>query len=141
MNPILDVWHALPARDFPELSPPATWGPAAADHLYREDRAQLAPLSAETPRPRSVCVLPVLSMPDKSHIILAGDIGGTKTNLAIFTVIGDTLTIVRNERFPSSSYPGLNAILREFLTGEKRHILAACFWRPRSGKTRPSQTD
>lgn len=80
-------------------------------------------------------------MPDKSHIILAGDIGGTKTNLAIFTVIGDTLTIGRNERFSSSSYPGLNAILREFLVGEKRHILAACFGVPgpvKNGRAKPT---
>lgn len=80
-------------------------------------------------------------MSDKTHIILAGDIGGTKTNLAIFTVVGGSLTIVRNERYPSSSYPGLNAILREFLVGETRPILAACFGVPgpvKHGRAKPT---
>jgi glucose-6-phosphate 1-dehydrogenase len=31
-NPILDVWGALPARDFPNYES-GTWGPAASDHL------------------------------------------------------------------------------------------------------------
>lgn len=80
-------------------------------------------------------------MPDKSHIILAGDIGGTKSNLAIFKVVADTLTIERNHRFPSAGYPGLNSILREFLGGEKRPILAACFGVPgpvKHGRARPT---
>ncbi len=80
-------------------------------------------------------------MPDNSHIILAGDIGGTKSNLAIFKVVSDTLTIERNHRFPSAGYPGLNAILREFLGNEKRSILAACFGVPgpvKHGRARPT---
>ena len=32
VNPILDVWQALPARDFPNYAS-GTWGPEAADHL------------------------------------------------------------------------------------------------------------
>ncbi len=80
-------------------------------------------------------------MPDMPHIILAGDIGGTKTNLAIFSVVGETLTIGRNERFPSAAFPGLNAILREFLEGEKRPVLAACFGVPgpvKNGRAKPT---
>jgi len=80
-------------------------------------------------------------MPDKPHIILAGDIGGTKSNIAVFTVIGDTLTIERNQRFHSSAFPGLNAILREFLKNERRSVLAACFGVPgpvRHGRARPT---
>lgn len=80
-------------------------------------------------------------MPDKPYIILAGDIGGTKSNLAVFRVIADTLTMERNERFHSSAYSGLNAILREFLEGEKRSIVAACFGVPgpvKNGRARPT---
>lgn len=80
-------------------------------------------------------------MPDKSHIILAGDIGGTKSNIAVFNVVADTLTIESNKRFPSASYPGLNAILREFLEKEKRPILAACFGVPgpvKHGRAKPT---
>lgn len=32
VNPILDVWQALPARDFPNYAS-GSWGPEAADHL------------------------------------------------------------------------------------------------------------
>lgn len=32
VNPILDVWQALPARDFPNYAA-GTWGPEASDHL------------------------------------------------------------------------------------------------------------
>jgi len=32
VTPILDVWQALPARDFPNYAA-GTWGPAASDHL------------------------------------------------------------------------------------------------------------
>lgn len=80
-------------------------------------------------------------MPDKPYIILAGDIGGTKSNVAIFRVVSDTLTLERNERYHSSAYPGLNAILREFLAGEERAIVAACFGVPgpvKNGRAHPT---
>jgi glucokinase len=80
-------------------------------------------------------------MPDKPYIIVAGDIGGTKSNLAIFRVVSGVLTMERNERYHSSSYPSLNAILREFLAEEKRSIVAACFGVPgpvRGGRAHPT---
>jgi glucose-6-phosphate 1-dehydrogenase len=36
VNPILDVWGALPPRDFPDYDA-GTWGPAAADKLLERD--------------------------------------------------------------------------------------------------------
>ncbi len=36
-RPILDVWQALPARDFPNYSARQSWGPEAADALIRQD--------------------------------------------------------------------------------------------------------
>jgi len=80
-------------------------------------------------------------MPDKDYIIIAGDIGGTKTNLAIFRVVGPSLNLERNQRYHSASYPSLNAILREFLKDEKRPLLAACFGVPgpvKNGRARPT---
>lgn len=51
--------------------------------------------------------------------ILAGDIGGTKTNLAILRVVddphGDTIVVETNRRYPSTSHASLGAIIREFL--------------------------
>jgi glucose-6-phosphate 1-dehydrogenase len=39
VQPVLDVWKALPPRDFPNYAP-GTWGPAAADDLMtRSGRA------------------------------------------------------------------------------------------------------
>ena len=35
--PILDVWEALPARDFPNYPARQSWGPEAADALIRRD--------------------------------------------------------------------------------------------------------
>jgi len=49
--------------------------------------------------------------------ILAGDIGGTKTWLAIYDHDG-ALTERRQARFPSREYPGLEPILAEFLGDE-----------------------
>jgi glucokinase len=69
-------------------------------------------------------------MSDQPQILLAGDIGGTKSNLAILSVNDDTLNIERNHRFPSSDYPSLNAIIHEFLKDEKGQVLAACFGVP-----------
>ena len=61
-------------------------------------------------------------------MILAGDIGGTKTNVALFEANGSVLgTIVRQQTFPSTRYDSLEAILREFIGENELSITAACF--------------
>lgn len=73
--------------------------------------------------------------------ILAGDIGGTKTNLAIFTVVADKLVMQRNHRYPSASYSSLNAIVREFLDADPLPVMAACFGVPgpvKQGRAKPT---
>ncbi len=52
-------------------------------------------------------------------IVLAGDIGGTNTRLALFEVSGDTYTLVIEKTYPSASQSSLNAIAERFL-GEAR---------------------
>jgi len=61
-------------------------------------------------------------------MILAGDIGGTKTNLGLYELEGESLLPKILRSFPSREYPGLESILDEFkrLCGESR-IAAACF--------------
>jgi glucokinase len=60
-------------------------------------------------------------------MLLAGDIGGTKTELAIFSpAAGPRQPLVRAE-FPSGHYPSLEAIVREFLAGVELPIDRACF--------------
>jgi glucose-6-phosphate 1-dehydrogenase len=36
IQPIIDVWHALPARDFPNYAA-GSWGPREADELLERD--------------------------------------------------------------------------------------------------------
>src|SRR5215510_9654969 len=50
--------------------------------------------------------------------ILAGDVGGTKTSLAIFEIGRRGRTLVRKERYPSKAYPGLEQVVEIFLRGE-----------------------
>ena len=59
-------------------------------------------------------------------MILAGDIGGTKTLIALYERGStDGLRLAREASFPSKSYLSLEAILKEFLRGEA--VEAACF--------------
>jgi glucokinase len=58
-------------------------------------------------------------------MILAGDIGGTKTTTALFEPQGDELRLVREETFRSQEHASLEEILGRFLRGEK--LRAACF--------------
>ena len=60
-------------------------------------------------------------------MILAGDIGGTKTILALFAAEGDELREVRAETFPSRSHATFGAIVEAFLAGRGETIEAACF--------------
>jgi glucokinase len=54
-------------------------------------------------------------------VILAGDIGGTKTNLGLFDVQQEKLTRVADKRYPSREHKGLEEIVADFLrvTGAK----------------------
>lgn len=58
-------------------------------------------------------------------LFLAGDIGGTKTLLAIYESDGKKLNCVRREKYVSKDYPSLEKIIELFLTDEK--ITRACF--------------
>jgi len=58
-------------------------------------------------------------------MILAGDVGGTKTNLALYREGSPGLSRVRMATYPSRRYADLEAILREFLS-DTRGIVRAC---------------
>ena len=66
----------------------------------------------------------------QSHLILGGDIGGTKSQIALFQVVGGKLCLEHEKRFPSQDYPSLSAILREFLGSSHPPILSAGFGIP-----------
>ncbi len=59
-------------------------------------------------------------------MILAGDIGGTKTVLALFEE-DQQLTVVRQDVFPSQAFPQFEQVLEKFLGGSRPPISAACF--------------
>ncbi len=61
------------------------------------------------------------------ELVLAGDIGGTKTSLALFSVKGDKLHAELTRTFPSKRYSGLGPVLQDFLAGDGPKLDAACF--------------
>ncbi len=147
VNPILDVWQALPARDFPNYAA-GTWGPEAADQLIARTghswhHYQLTNQISEAPAPTDARKDQFQNRrtrnPRPTHI-LAGDIGGTKTNLAIFTVVADKLVMQRNHRYPSASYSSLNAIVREFLDADLARD-GSVFRRAGAGQAGPRKAD
>lgn len=62
-------------------------------------------------------------------MIIAGDIGGTKTNLALFEEEGGEYAFSHLMKFPSQKYGDLKTIVDEFIQGCKQmgEIRAACF--------------
>ncbi|HVF68555.1 MAG TPA: glucokinase, partial [Pyrinomonadaceae bacterium] len=62
-------------------------------------------------------------------MIIAGDIGGTKTNVALFEARGRQLgRIVVQHSFPSGGYDSLEAILADFVAAERPDVITgACF--------------
>src|SRR5262245_27301341 len=61
-------------------------------------------------------------------MILAGDVGGTKVELALLEVRDGQLALAREARFASREYPSLQAIVRQFFAGQPAPALtAACF--------------
>lgn len=49
-------------------------------------------------------------------MILAGDIGGTKVNLAYFKTEEEGLEVLFEKKYKSANYPGLEPIVKDFLT-------------------------
>lgn len=61
-------------------------------------------------------------------MILAGDIGGTKTVIALFDNTSADLKLVRDDVFPSKDHKSLEDILAKFLHGEQiSNLQAGCF--------------
>jgi len=60
-------------------------------------------------------------------MLLAGDIGGTKTILAIYSPEGGPRTPLAEATFPSANYPNLEAVVREFLGHGRRPVERAIF--------------
>ena len=60
-------------------------------------------------------------------MILAGDVGGTKTNVGLFKRSGDGLEPVRRATFGSKAHDGLLPILEGFFGRTREKVRGACF--------------
>jgi glucokinase len=60
-------------------------------------------------------------------MLVAGDIGGTKTALGVFTAEGGPHAPVASAVFPSADYPGLEAVVREFLSRTRLPVDSGTF--------------
>jgi glucokinase len=71
-------------------------------------------------------------------MILAGDVGGTKVHLALYSFTGGRLAKLRAQKFPANEYATLDNVVKAFLAlgseaetqSEKAQIAAACFGCP-----------
>src|SRR6185295_12133565 len=60
-------------------------------------------------------------------MILAGDVGGTSTRLAFFTVQDGRLNLVLEKDYPSRRHKSLNEIVGEFVLHHRLAIEYVCF--------------
>lgn len=61
-------------------------------------------------------------------MILAGDIGGTKTVIGLFEAVDNRLHVLRKETFPSRNYSVFEEILNQFMgPGSRPPLHVACF--------------
>jgi glucokinase len=62
-----------------------------------------------------------------ADLVLAGDIGGTKTDIAVYTRASGVRAPMARESFPNRDFDGLEAIAREFVGRLGATVVAACF--------------
>ena len=60
-------------------------------------------------------------------LLLAGDVGGTKTNVALFEPRARGVRMVELERFPSAEHAGLGEIVAAFLSKRRVRLVGAAF--------------
>lgn len=63
--------------------------------------------------------------PTQPVAILAADIGGTKTNVALYESNAKGLTIVKEQRYVSKDHPSLTDIIHDFSGGKLPHRISA----------------
>jgi len=69
-------------------------------------------------------------------MILAGDVGGTKVDLALYDFTQGVLRMVRNKKYPAAGYTNLQQIVNLFLEDAEKEgtsrqaVVAACFGCP-----------
>ena len=62
----------------------------------------------------------------RSRVVLAGDVGGTKTRLGLFLVDGSGSRLLLSQTYLSKHFDDLESVIEEFLPGQER-LFAATF--------------
>src|ERR1700743_248112 len=60
-------------------------------------------------------------------MLIAGDIGGTKTRLALVSQESGPRKFVAEQEYHSADYKGLQPIVETFLASTGRHVTSGCF--------------
>ena len=65
-------------------------------------------------------------------MILAGDVGGTKVDLALYSFVQGALRPVTELKYAAKDFPSLEVVVKEFLAASKpsEPITSACFGVP-----------
>ena len=63
-------------------------------------------------------------------VILAGDVGGTKTHLGLFRIDDGAPQPIRNHRYATADFESLEDVCRDFLSAHEGPLQAACFGVP-----------
>jgi glucokinase len=63
-------------------------------------------------------------------VILAGDVGGTKTHLGLFRIDGGAPAMTRERRYPTADFSSLEAVCADFIRLGDEAIASACFGVP-----------
>jgi glucokinase len=71
--------------------------------------------------------------------VLAGDIGGTNSRLALCEVANGRVSPVAEQTFPSAGFPSLSEVVRTFLAAQSAHVHSACFGLPGPVRGRRAQ--
>jgi glucokinase len=65
-----------------------------------------------------------------SAVILAGDAGGTKTNLGLYRIENGAPVLLREHRYATADFKTLEDVCADFLSADKAPVQAACFGVP-----------
>ena len=112
----------------PEEYPSQLIAPDPGELLWAVDRAASAELVVSEDEEGHPSAAVRGTAKNSSKTILAGDVGGTKTMVALYSAAEGRLELRREAVFPSSSHASLEEVLNEFRAVEPAvGIDAACF--------------
>src|SRR5262249_21908640 len=103
--------------------------PEWRDHAWRRAQAVCAPAPCTHDRRRDPYIEPMSDQATAADAdrLLVGDVGGTKTDLAVVSRRGGPRQLLAHRRYASRDHSGLEDIVRAFLSETGLVVQAACF--------------